>query len=293
MPDRPFQLVRIAVMILAALLVYQCAQIVRRWNPLSRVVVPALPTLVDSSMDRTNAPAAKGIPSNAPATPSTNVASAPKGTNAFSTNSAISSNTVSTNIAVTTNATSPALVVAKTTNHATNDAAKAPTSTNVAPTVKSNSIAARDAEPAPPSPDPIPGGMDPKMMMTMAMMNGGMMPGIGGKPPPPLAPAVSARISKITQSELLAPVIHPMPAALLGIAGNTAFLRAASGQTGLVKEGKSLGELKLVQIGVNRVLVEENGESKELMIFSGFGGESLLSKTNVISHESKNAQPNP
>jgi hypothetical protein len=69
-----------------------------------------------------------------------------------------------------------------------------------------------------------------------------------------------------------------MPMALLGIAGDVAFLRAANGQTGLVKAGDSLGGLKLVQIGINRVLVEEDGQKKELTIFSGYGSESLLPK---------------
>jgi hypothetical protein len=66
--------------------------------------------------------------------------------------------------------------------------------------------------------------------------------------------------------------------ALLGIAGNVAFLRAANGQTGVVKEGDNLGGLKLLQIGTNRVLVEEDGQKQELTIFSGYGGESLLPK---------------
>ncbi len=66
--------------------------------------------------------------------------------------------------------------------------------------------------------------------------------------------------------------------ALLGIAGNIAFLRASNGQTGLVKEGDSLGDLKLLRIGINRVLVEAEGQKKELMIYSGLGGESLLPK---------------
>jgi len=73
-------------------------------------------------------------------------------------------------------------------------------------------------------------------------------------------------------------VMRPLPAALMGIAGNLAFLRASDGQTGVVKEGDSLGTLKLLRIGTNRVLVEEDGQPKELMIFSGYGGESLLPK---------------
>jgi len=76
-----------------------------------------------------------------------------------------------------------------------------------------------------------------------------------------------------------------MPMALLGIAGKVAFLRSPSGQTGLVKEGDDLGEIKLLRIGTNRVLVEQDGQKKELMIFSGLGGESLMPKTTETSDE--------
>jgi hypothetical protein len=85
-------------------------------------------------------------------------------------------------------------------------------------------------------------------------------------------------VDRITDSEILGPVPRPLPTALLGIAGNVAFVRSASGQTGLVKEGDSLGGLKLIQIGTNRVLVEEDGQKQELTIFSGYGGESLMPK---------------
>ena len=65
---------------------------------------------------------------------------------------------------------------------------------------------------------------------------------------------------------------------LLGIAGNSAFLRAPSGQTGLLREGEELGGVKLLRIGTNRVLIEHEGQKKELVIFSGFGSETLLPK---------------
>ncbi len=65
---------------------------------------------------------------------------------------------------------------------------------------------------------------------------------------------------------------------LLGIAGKDALLRTASGQTGWVREGKELGGVKILQIGTNRVLVEVEGQNQELMIFSGFGSESLIPK---------------
>lgn len=101
-----------------------------------------------------------------------------------------------------------------------------------------------------------------------------------------LPPAVQARITRITDSEILGPVMHPMPMALLGIAGDCAFLRSDSGQTGLVKEGDLLADLKLLRIGVNRVLVEQAGQKKELTIFSGYGGDSLLpnDSTNENKH---------
>ena len=107
-------------------------------------------------------------------------------------------------------------------------------------------------------------------------MPGGQMGGPGMQKPIELPPAVLARIDRMVDSELMGPVFHPMPSGLLGIVGNVAFLRAPSGQTGMVKEGDSLGEIKLLRIGTNRVLVEEEGQKKELMIFEGLGGQSLL-----------------
>jgi hypothetical protein len=105
---------------------------------------------------------------------------------------------------------------------------------------------------------------------------GGPMPG-RTKPGPDLPPEIQARIDRVIDSEIIAPVIRPLPMALLGIAGNDVFLRAPNGQTGLIKEGEELGGVKLIRIGTNRVLVEQQGERKELTIFAGLGGESLLS----------------
>jgi hypothetical protein len=103
------------------------------------------------------------------------------------------------------------------------------------------------------------------------------MRGMGAMPPqPPLPADIQARIDRVTQSEILAPIQRPMPMALLGIAGRDVFLRASNGQTGLVREGGELGGVKVLKIGTNRVLVEQDGRQQELMIFSGFGGESLL-----------------
>jgi hypothetical protein len=123
-------------------------------------------------------------------------------------------------------------------------------------------------------------------MKAARMMPGPDMGGMGFNPfggPPgkrgaDLPPAMQTRISRIVDSEILGPVMRPLPMGLLGIAGEFAFLRSANGQTGLVKEGDSLGDLKLLRIGINRVLVEQDGQKQELMIFSGYGGDSLLPK---------------
>jgi hypothetical protein len=98
------------------------------------------------------------------------------------------------------------------------------------------------------------------------------------KPATNLPPAISARIDRITQSEILGPIIRPLPMALLGIAGQDAFLRAPNGQTGLLKEGEELAGVKMLRIGTNRVLIEHEGQQKELSVFSGFGSETLLPK---------------
>src|ERR1035437_4833845 len=108
-----------------------------------------------------------------------------------------------------------------------------------------------------------------------------------GKRGADLPPAVQSRISRIIDSEILGPVIHPLPMGLMGIAGDVAFLRTATGQTGLVKEGDSLGDIKLLRIGINRVLIEQAGQKKELMIFSGYGGDSLLPTQKDTSDENK------
>ncbi len=109
--------------------------------------------------------------------------------------------------------------------------------------------------------------------------------GPGGKKASTLPPEIQARVDRVYESEIFAPINHPMPMALMGIAGNVAFLRAPNGQTGMVKEGDDLGDIKLLRIGTNRVLVEQDGKKQELMIFAGYGGESLLSKTNDSSNE--------
>jgi hypothetical protein len=117
------------------------------------------------------------------------------------------------------------------------------------------------------------------------MANRGMFSGPpqGGMKDSALPPAIQARVERITQSEILGPVMRPLPMALLGIAGKDAFIRAPNGQTGLLREGEELGGVKLIQIGTNRVLIELEGQTKELSVFSGFGSETLLPKEKEIT----------
>ena len=101
-------------------------------------------------------------------------------------------------------------------------------------------------------------------------MAGGMGPG------KPLPPAAQAWVDKIKDSEVFGPVPRPMPMALLGIAGEDVFFRAPNGQTGVFRKGEEMGGVKLLQTSANRILVEQDGQKKELTIFSGIGSESLL-----------------
>ena len=128
-------------------------------------------------------------------------------------------------------------------------------------------------------PGVMPAGMPPGLPPGMSLGGPGAMRGGGAsKPARPLSPIVQARIDRITQSEMLAPVQRPPPMALLGIAGRDAFIRTPSGQTALLREGAEKDGIKLLRIGTNRVLLEQGGEKKELIIFSGLGSESLLPK---------------
>lgn len=279
MPDSAGKLLRLACLLLAALLVYQFAKMAPRLNPLSGVVIPQLPALAS---EKTNAPPAKTEGTN-----STNIAKASvPGTNkpvkVAGTNSPVAKSTndtqadlappappvqsalakgdgtnavVSTNAATSTNSTNIALTARPAGPNASNALAIVPSGTNATNIAKAN---------------PKRRGAAGARMPMMMGMNG------QGAPAPELPAEIKARVNKIYDSEILAQAMHPLPMALQGIAGDVAFLRTASGQTGLVKAGDSLGDLKLLRIGINRVLVEENGQKKELTIFDGYGSTSLM-----------------
>lgn len=119
---------------------------------------------------------------------------------------------------------------------------------------------------------PVPAGPVPMGRPPRGMPGAGG-PGGGG---PSLDPEVQARVDRVIQSELLGMVVRPPPMALLGIVGQDVLLRAPNGMSGLVREGGELGGVRIVRIGTNRVLVSEDGVEKELTIFNGIGGESLL-----------------
>jgi hypothetical protein len=102
---------------------------------------------------------------------------------------------------------------------------------------------------------------------------------------PDLPSAIKERVDRVTDSEILGPVVRPLPMALLGIAGADVFFRAPNGQTGLLREGEELGGIKLLRVGTNRILIEQDGKKKELMIFSGFGSETLISKEKETTRE--------
>ena len=300
MRERTAQILKIICIGLAALVIVQLVKVGLRINPLAGVSIPAVPSL---AADTNAPPATVGQPvanrgTNAIAANSTNRPAIAQGTNrpqAASTNVAVVMR-VETNVVINqdTNAkgsfSAPVAVAFDTvTNVAGTNLAISPSTNTVvadtnAPSAKraggsnivssisartnlTNGVMARGP------------GAPPPNMAGMSGMMPGMMGGPGGRKPASLAPDVQARVDRVVESELLAPIAHPMPMALLGIAGQVAFLRSPSGQTGMVKEGDNLGEIKLLRIGTNRVLVEQDGQKKELMIFSGLGGESLLPKT--------------
>lgn len=290
--QRAEPILKIICLILAALVVYQLAEVFIRWNPFRGVTVPALPTLAAA----TNNPASSRRGTNLAAS-TVKVTNAPPhlATTLATTNSAAgNTNSVGmTNLATAgTNALTPAMETAKT-NIETNVVARRetkssgtnpPQSTNAAGKA-TNALLSATA-----------GGTNAAAVPKLKNSKAGPAPQVAGmnsnrfQPPgsgtADLSPAMKSRISRITESEILGPVMHPLPMALLGIAGDVAFLRSDHGQTGLVKAGDSLDDLKLLRIGINRVLIEQNGEKKELMIFNGYGGESLLPKdsTNENKH---------
>jgi len=286
--ERAEPALKILCLVLAALVVYQLAGILIRWNPFRGVVVPALPSLTAN----TNSPAGSAHGTNLAASAiikGTNLTQLPPSTNTPPSVIMANTNSVSPPMAVVkgTNTIAHGESVLTNTNEETNvimhQEAKLSGMTSI-PSMGSQNMGTNQVI----STNSVGTNVAPSSKPEMKIANTSSVPPMAGmnlnpfEPPGKsggeLPPTIRARISRITDSEILGPVIHPLPMALLGIAGDVAFLRTASGQTGLVKEGDSLGDLKLLRIGINRVLIEQDGQKKELMIFSGYGGESLLPK---------------
>ena len=282
MYERLGPVLRMVCVALAAVLIYQCSGLILRRNPLAKTSIPAVPTLAEAT-PAMGAGAGKnpvGADRNA-RIPGTNggVAISDGATNQGGTNT----------IKVTTKTNDPAKSPA--TNHEPAVAAGSGTNSLIAkmPGTNGTEVVGKGSGKAGSTNGPVLAGSKTE---TNALASGpgsrkaggtarsgrggqpGGMPGVGPETPP----EVKARIEKIYQSELFGPVNHPVPAALIGIAGDEVFLRASNGQTGNAKVGGEVGGLKVLKVGVNRVLVEEDGEQKELSIFAGFGGESLMSQ---------------
>src|SRR5581483_9635460 len=265
-------LLKIVCGLVLALVIYRLALAIVHVNPLYHVTIPALPALASAT---TNSAASK-MPTNAVATGtknSTNAAS--KAATAAKTNAINSTNVVvaSTNVADLTRTN-----LANTTNGPSGKTNQVVLGTN-SMALATNSLA-QNSNALPIQAGRKPGSNAEPMQTAGPNLPPGMLPGMPGMPGagPVLPPPVQARIDRVIDSEILAPVMRPMPMALFGIAGKDVFFRAPNGQTGLIKEGEELGGVKLIRVGLNRVLVEEQGQQKELTIFAGLGSESLLSK---------------
>ena len=274
---------KILCLILAVLVVCQLAGIFIRLNPFRGLTVPELPDLTAS----TNSPANR-VPGTFPAasttTNGTRLTPLAKDTNAPP--SVVTTNAMAHGASASTNANTGTNVVAGTESKLAGTASNSSMGSLALGTNQANSTNSAGTNVASSASNAL---AKVKVANTSSVPNLARVNFNSFRPPGPsggdLPPAIQARISRITDSEILGPVMHPQPMALLGIAGNIAFLRTASGQTGLVKAGDSLGDLKLLQIGINRVLVEQDGQKKELTIFSGYGGESLLPKQKDNSDE--------
>lgn len=246
MPSRLERTLRALAYGLAAILLVQLVLLAVRRNPLAGLEVPTPPRWSPEPANPPGETASKA----APKTMNAVVEATPQleGTNRAGVTNLVGATNLSlaANTTNTTNATDTAHPIAQT---------NAPSETQ--PAAPANPMAAM---PAPGAPGPFPGGPGP----------------LPKRPPPPLSPVTQRRIDRITSSEMLAPVFRPPPMALLGIAGHHAFIRTPSGQSALLREGGESDGIKLLRLGTNRVLIEQAGEKKELIIFDGFGSPSLL-----------------
>ncbi len=275
-------------LVFGVLVLVQLSRLAVWQNPLAGVVIPKAPSVDSTNAPAGNTPTNSAFSSNAPMakTSGTNIVatnSSPTNLLATTTNTSNSTNVTATNLAAAksafTNGASTNMASANTnrvepkagTNAAYREltgkpATNAPASNDT--TAAGSSVAKRST-----GPNVAPPGMPPSARANMPPgrgMPGGMDMGL------PLM--VQARIEQIIKSEILGMIMRPPPMALLGIAGKDVLFRSPTGQTGLLRVGEEMGGVKLLQIGSNRILIEQDGQKKELTIFEGLGGESLMPK---------------
>jgi hypothetical protein len=273
--------------VLALLLLLEIKNGWQRSRPLSDLVIPEVPHLAGAPTNQANASAVK---------PTTNLTVQAKGSNATASGTSTNSKPIAATNKTETNGANEKIAITSTNSVSTTNAVvSTPTliSTNagsvsnvlaVTNLVKGTNLTTGSGSNATNRVTGRSTNIPPPSVASANMIRPGM-PGMPGGKGPELPPLIQARVDKITQSEILGSVVRPMPMGLLGVAGNYAFMRAANGQTGMIKEGEELGGLKLLKIGVNRVLIEQDGQKKELMIFSGFGSETLLPKLKETTNE--------
>lgn len=294
--ERSEPVLKIICIALAALLLLQLSRLVLRSDPLKNLAIPAVPTLAagaEAGGKGTNAATPKMAAmaeTNAVTRPDSNK----NGTNAVSqlgagktdTNGAATKEPAGTGTnAVHQESDKPgtnAIVHQEGGKTDTNAAANMESSKN-----GTNVVAQKKSGKSETSESMNQAGRRPPGMGGMNFMPGQ----VPGGPSVDLPPLIKARVDRIVQSEILGQVMKPMPMALLGIAGKDVFFRAPSGQTGLVKEGDEMGGVRILRIGMNRILVEQDGEKKELTIFSGFGSETLLPKQKENPNETITKTP--
>lgn len=275
-------------LLFGALMLVQLSRLAVWQNPLAGTVIPKVPAAASTNAPAENSQAnsaasenasmvnststnrANAIPTNA-LTTATNI---PSPTNLITTNLA-TAKASATNVGVTTGVSSStnlsgpkSATNANSREMAGNSATNSPASSDT--NAAHGSIAARNSRP-----NTAPPGVPPPPSARASMPSGRGMPG-GMDMGLPLM--VQARIEQIIKSEILGMIMRPPPMALLGIAGKDVLFRSPTGQTGLMRVGEEMGGVKLLQIGSNRILIEQDGQKKELTIFEGLGGESLMPK---------------
>ena len=299
MRDRREQVLKIICLMLGALLAFELARFVVRGDPAKSLVVPAIPSLPPEpeaqSGKATNSATAKGpgqkgtnsIAAEASAKKETNSVANKGGTNSLPEKQLSGNENNSVKVAAEQNkgiGSNAAPIVEGTTNSNPEQPSGSKPSNSPPVLASTNNVSNALAKAAGPKE-----GTNSAASKASAKKNspGGAPPNLARKGPE-LPPEIKERVDRIVQGEILGQVMRPMPMALLGIAGQNAFLRSPEGQTGMVKEGDQLGTIKLLRIGTNRVLIEHEGEKKELTIFAGLGSETMLPKNEKKPNETTN-----